>query len=165
MEGLELILATSAGVISSIVIKLIDTYRNKQKIADEHSETMADAAKANVDSANVINLMMRGMLDQERAYFDSQLKVASEDCAEKISKLKEEYDEKISVLQSDNESLNIRIGNISRDNTALNIQVVGLTNSKVAMSTILDELKKRLSKYENVTTAELEAVAKQNNIK
>lgn len=165
MEFLELVIAASTGVISSVVIKLIDTYKSKQKIADEHSETMADAAKSNVDSANVINTMMRSMLDQERLYFDTQLRSAAKDCEDKIERLKTDYDEKILVLQGDNESLNIRLANISRDNSALTIQVVALTDSKVRQDTILEALRSRLSKYENVTTSELEAIARQKNIK
>lgn len=163
--NLDLLVAGAAGIISSVVIKMVENYRNRQKVEDDHSETMVDAAKANVDSANVINMMMRGMLDQERAYFDSQLQSSAKECGDKITNLKLDYDEKIALLQSDNESLNIRIGNISRDNTALNIQVAGLTSSKVDMGNMLAELKKRLSKYENVTTAELEAIAKQKGIK
>lgn len=161
----DLLISASTGVIASIVIKIIDTYRSKQKSDDEHSKTNADAAKSNVESANVINLMMRGMLDQERAYFDKELVRASEDCAEKIDRLKEEYDEKISLLQSDNESLNILVGNISRDNLALNVKVVSLTQAKDENELKFTELRRRLSKYENITTAELEAIAKQKQIK
>ena len=165
MEIIEVVIASAVGIISSVTIKLVDSYRTKKKQADDHAEAIAESAKANVDSANVVNTMMREMLDQEREYFQKELVRASEECEDKISKLKAEYDIQLDTIRSDNEAFAILIDKVTKDNLRLTKQIVSLTASKEENAIKIRAIRERLSKYESITTSEIEALAKAKDIK
>jgi hypothetical protein len=165
MEIIEIVIASAVGIISSVTIKLVDSYRTKKKQADDHAEAIAESAKANVDSANVVNTMMREMLDQEREYFQKELVRASGECEDKISKLKAEYDIQLDTIRSDNEAFAILIDKVTKDNLRLTKQIVSLTASKEENAIKIRAIRERLSKYESITTSEIEALAKAKDIK
>ena len=98
LQAIQITASVFGGGLVSVILRVIDKYRSKQKIQDDHATDIAIASAKNVESAQKINEMLQELLEKERQHSEEVLRVAvdqavkeaKDECAKRMDELQQQ---------------------------------------------------------------------------
>jgi polyhydroxyalkanoate synthesis regulator protein len=96
VQILQILGGVLGGGLISVILSIINKYRSRQEVQDDHTVSINDASIKNVESAQKINDMLQELLSKEREHSEEVMKIAveqavreaKEECAKQIDELR-----------------------------------------------------------------------------
>lgn len=145
---IELGVASSLGLISSLVMRWYEKRKTKVELVIDETNEIAEAAGKAVEASGQVVGMLKDMLAEQSKHFNEQIERAKTSCSREIEAVREEYGKQIEKLVIDNVTLRKEIDTLKKENQNLNTKITFLTTENLNKDDELFELKTRLSKYE-----------------